>query len=182
MSLFAALLWSAADGAGLSLLEGGPEGVAEVRMGAWLLVGPLVLAVATGILVTALLPPALPQPAPVAAEPLEIAPSDRVSWFGRAEAQPSSPGTGGSGWSCCSCFCSSRGRVVLREITGVGVVQVRAGDYGGYGIRSVPGTTAVITRHGPALQIRRENGRTFVITVEDPMAAASVLEGLRRRV
>ena len=74
-----------------------------------------------------------------------------------------------------------RGQVPLSAVTGVSVVDVRPGDYGGYGIRTVPGATAVVTRHGPALQVLRGEGRRFVITVDDPAVAASVLEGLRRR-
>lgn len=210
VTLFAALLWTVA------------EATTEVRMSAWLLLGPLALAVVTGLLVAALLPPALPQPEPVVAEPLEIAPSDRVSWFGRADSpQPLILALLGAvlivvvavlatgvwwlwlivllllllfpattvfrvtvdkeGLTWRSALGVPRGRVALADITEVSVVQVRAGDYGGYGVRSVPGTTAVITRHGPALRVARESGRTFVITVDDPMAAAGVLEGLRRR-
>lgn len=74
-----------------------------------------------------------------------------------------------------------RGHVPLAEVSAVSVVDVRPGDYGGYGIRSVPGATAVVTRSGPALQVSRGEGRRFVITVEDAAAAASVLEGLRLR-
>ena len=74
-----------------------------------------------------------------------------------------------------------RGQVPLSAVTGVSVVDVRPGDYGGYGIRTVPGATAVVTRHGPALQVLRGEGRRVVITVDDPAVAASVLEGLRRR-
>lgn len=210
VALFTALLWSAADAGGL------------VRMSAWHVLGPLALAVVTGILVAALLPPALPQPEPVVAEPLPITPSDRVSWFGRADSPQSLiltllaavlvvvaavlltgiwwlwlvvllllllfPATtvfrvtvdrDGLTWR--SALGVPRGHVALADITEVGVVQVRAGDYGGYGVRSVPGTTGIITRHGPALQVRRENGRSLVITVDDPLTAASVLEGLRLR-
>lgn len=74
-----------------------------------------------------------------------------------------------------------RGHVPLEDVTQVSVVQVRPGDYGGYGVRSVPGATAIVTRHGSALQVEREAGRTFIITVDDATAAASVLEGLRLR-
>ena len=73
-----------------------------------------------------------------------------------------------------------RGRVPLEEVTGVSIVEVRPGDFGGYGVRSVPGATGVITRSGPALQVVRGE-RRFVVTVDDPVAGASVLEGLRRR-
>ena len=73
-----------------------------------------------------------------------------------------------------------RGHVPLAGVTGVSVVDVRPGDFGGYGIRSVPGATGLITRSGPALQVQRGT-RRLVVTVDDPMGAASVLEGLRLR-
>lgn len=220
VTLFAALLWSAADVGGLDLLR--DVGGGEMRMSAWLLLGPLALAVVTGLLVGALLPAALPQPEPVVAEPLQIAPSDRVSWFGQAHSPQSLvltllaavlvvvaavlmtgiwwlwlvvllllllfPATtvfritvDREGLTWRSALGVPRGRVPLAEVTEVSVVQVRPGDFGGYGVRSVPGATAVVTRHGSALQVRREHGRTFVVTVDDPLAAAGVLEGLRRR-
>lgn len=49
-------------------------------------VGALALGIGAVVAVLAalLLPPALPQPAPDPVEPLRIAPSDRVSWFGAA--------------------------------------------------------------------------------------------------
>lgn len=222
VALFAALLWSAAGGGGLTVLERGPDGTAEVRMSAGLLLGPLAVAVGVGLLVAALLPAPLPQPEPQVAEPLPISPSDRVSWFGRARsAQPVIlallagvlgvvfavlvsgqwwlwlvvllllllvPATtifrvtvDGDGLTWRSALGIPRGRVALEDVADVSVVQVRPGDYGGYGVRSVPGATAIVTRHGPALRVAREAGRTFIITVDDAMAAASVLEGLRRR-
>lgn len=210
VALFVALLWSVADA------------TTEVTLSAWFLLGPLALAVVVGLLVSLVLPPSLPQPEPVVAQPLDIAPSDRVSWFGRARSsQPlvlallagvlvvvgAVVATGEwwlwllvllllllfpattvfrvtvdqDGLSWRSALGVPRGRVALADVAEVSVVQVRAGDYGGYGVRSVPGATAVVTRHGPALRVVREAGRTFVITVDDPLSAASVLEGLRRR-
>lgn len=222
VALFAGLLWSAAGGAGLTVLEGAADASAQVRMSPWLLLGPLAAAVAVGSLVAALLPPPLPQPEPELAEPLAISPSDRVSWFGRAHSAQSVvlallgavllvvlavlasgiwwlwlvvllllllfPATtvftvtvDREGLTWRSALGLPRGQVPLADVTRVSVVQVRPGDYGGYGVRSVPGATAVVTRHGSALQVEREAGRTFIITVDDAMAAASVLEGLRRR-
>lgn len=222
VALFAALLWSAAGGGGLTVLEGASDGTGQVRMSAGLLLGPLALAVGVGLLVAALLPAPLPQPEPQVVQPLSVSPSDRVSWFGRARsAQPVVlallaavvavvlavlvsglwwlwlvvllllllvPATtvfrvtvDGGGLTWRSALGLPRGHVPLVDMAEVSVVQVRPGDYGGYGVRSVPGTTAIVTRHGPALRVSRESGRTFIITVDDAMAAAGVLEGLRRR-
>lgn len=74
-----------------------------------------------------------------------------------------------------------RGGVPLAEVTGVSVREVRTGDFGGYGVRLVPGTTGIVTRTGPALEVRRGERRGLVVTVDDAAIAASVLEGLRRR-
>lgn len=209
VTLFVVLLWS----------QRGLEEATEVRLSVWMVLWPLVAALGAGLLVAALLPGNLPQPEPVLAEPLQIAPSDRVSWFGQMRsAQPLVlvllaavllvvgaalvtaiwwlwlvallllllfPATttfrvtvdrDGLTWR--SALGVPRGRVPLTDVAAVSVVDVRAG---GYGIRSVPGATAIVTRHGAALQLRRRSGRRLVLTVDDPLAAASVLEGLRLR-
>lgn len=73
-----------------------------------------------------------------------------------------------------------RGRVKLSEITGVSVIEVSPGDFGGYGVRVVPGRLGLITRSGSALLVAHGK-RELVVTVDDALTAASVLEGLRGR-
>lgn len=193
-----------------------------LRIAPWTMLWPLAIAVGVGLLVAAVLPPALPQPEPESVDPLVLVPGDRASWFGQVRtsqlilwvllggvvtvvlavlasgqwilwplallmvllvpAMSSFRVTidrDGLRWR--SALGVPRGHVPLAEVSAVSVVDVRPGDYGGYGIRSVPGATAIVTRHGQALQVSRGEGRRFVITVEDAAVAASVLEGLRLR-
>ncbi len=48
-------------------------------------------------------------------------------------------------------------------------------QYGGWGIRMVPGATAVVLRNGPALEVTRVNGQRFVVTLDDADTVAGVL-------
>ncbi len=54
-------------------------------------------------------------------------------------------------------------------------------DFGGFGLRSVPGAFGVILRGGEALEIERGSGRRFVVTVDDAAQAAAVLMGLKAK-
>ena len=68
-----------------------------------------------------------------------------------------------------------------------GVVAARStrviplADFGGFGLRSVPGAFGVILRGGEALEIERGSGRRFVVTVDDAAQAAAVLMGLKAK-
>ncbi len=75
-----------------------------------------------------------------------------------------------------------RFHVPLAEIDTAGTGDVVGlGEFGGYGIRHAPHTTGVILRNGPALRVRRTNGRYLVITVDDAKVAAALIEGLVER-
>lgn len=167
------------------------------------------------------LPPALPRPVQPAVEPLAIAPSDRVSWLGRAHlgrallvvlalsvvvvagaavateirwlwlvallelvlvlAVASFDITvDDTGVTWRSTLGLPRGRLPLRNVTEVSVIEVNPGDFGGYGLRAVPGRVGIITRSGEALRVVHGR-RELVITVDDAATAASVLAGLRLR-
>lgn len=182
-------------------------------------------ALAVGLLVAALLPRPLPQPEPLRPEPVELAPTERVGWFGRAVtsrvvgfvlalgvvmvigtalavqewwllllaalslllipmASIYRAQVDARGLTWASALGWPRGRIALEDIVEVAVVQVRPGDFGGYGYRTAPGVTGLITRAGEALSLthrRAGKERRLVITVDDAATAASVLEGLRRR-
>ena len=71
-----------------------------------------------------------------------------------------------------------RGAVRLRDITGVSVIETRPGDFGGYGVRMMPGRIGLITRSGHALRVVHGD-LELVITVDDAEVAAGVLEGWR---
>ena len=74
-------------------------------------------------------------------------------------------------------------RVPAAEIAQAGTVELRALDeFGGWGIRLGRGRRfGVITRSGEALEVRRRDGRAFVVTVDDAATAASLLEALATR-
>ncbi len=73
-------------------------------------------------------------------------------------------------------------RVPLVEIADVAVTDINPlGEFGGVGIRQVPGKFGVILRSGEALVVTRTNGRQFVVTVDGAESAAELLEALVRR-
>jgi len=168
-----------------------------------------------------LLPAPLPRPEPEPVVPVEIAPSYRVSWFGKVRMGQSfviimaaatvlvavAALTSNVWWTWLivlllvallaslssfdvvvdskgvrwrSALGWPRGGVPLKEITDVSVVQVTPGDFGGYGIRLLPGRLGLITRHGQALRVTHGE-RELVITVDDAPVAAGVLEGWRAK-
>lgn len=72
-----------------------------------------------------------------------------------------------------------RFRVTLDEIESASAIKViPMTDFGGWGIRKVPGATGIILRRGSALEVFKTDGNRFVVTVADPQQAASLLMGL----
>lgn len=71
-----------------------------------------------------------------------------------------------------------RGTVALSDVVSTSVIDVNPGDFGGYGLRLLPGRLGIITRSGRALRVERSSG-ALVVTVDDAETAAGVLEGLR---
>jgi hypothetical protein len=75
-----------------------------------------------------------------------------------------------------------RFRVPLDDIATVQVADVAAmGEYGGFGIRGLPGRLAVVMRSGTGIRVTRRDGRTFTVTVADAATGASLLEALVER-
>ncbi|GAA2792862.1 DUF1648 domain-containing protein [Streptomyces showdoensis] len=73
-------------------------------------------------------------------------------------------------------------RVPLDDITGATARDVDPlGEFGGWGYRVRPGAGGVILRSGPALAVRRRDGREFVVTVDDAATAAGLLNALVAR-
>jgi hypothetical protein len=68
------------------------------------------------------------------------------------------------------------------DLAKAGVISVDPmADFGGWGFRWVIGPShkgrwGILTRHGPALEVFRLDGRSIVVTVEDAGTAAAVLE------
>lgn len=74
-------------------------------------------------------------------------------------------------------------RVPLAEVRQVSVTDVNpTAEFGGWGVRVAPdGAFGIVLRSGEALQVERENGRRFVVTVRDAATAAALLEALSER-
>lgn len=67
-------------------------------------------------------------------------------------------------------------RVPAEDVAAVAVSDVKGlSQYGGFGIRAIPGATAVVLRSGPALEVTRVSGRRLVVTLDDAEGAAAVL-------
>jgi hypothetical protein len=72
--------------------------------------------------------------------------------------------------------------VPAANLAKAGVITVDPmSDFGGWGFRWVIGPTrkgrwGVLTRRGPALEVFRRDGRSIVVTIDEPGTAAAVLE------
>ncbi len=77
-----------------------------------------------------------------------------------------------------------RFRVPLEQVAEAGASQVDPfRDFGGWGVRAAAGGRyGVVLRRGPALTVRRGDGTTFVVTVDDADEAAALLNTLADRV
>jgi hypothetical protein len=82
-------------------------------------------------------------------------------------------GTGVLGWP--------RWRLRAGDITEVSADDISPLQYGGYGIRMIPGATAVVLRAGPGIVVTRRSGRRFVVSVDDAGTGAGVLAGVVAR-
>jgi hypothetical protein len=72
-------------------------------------------------------------------------------------------------------------RIPLSDIARVEVVQINPlAEFGGWGWRlGMDGRRGVVLRTGEALQVTRQGGKVFVVTVDGAAEAGAVLEGLR---
>ena len=70
--------------------------------------------------------------------------------------------------------------VPIEEIVSASVIDVQAmNEFGGWGIRfGTGGRTGIILRSGEALEVARRSGRSLVITVDDAVTAAGLVNGL----
>lgn len=68
-----------------------------------------------------------------------------------------------------------RRRIPLTRITGASSKRARPMQLGGWGYRWLPRRTAVSLRAGDAVWLQLENGREFVITVDDAARAAQTV-------
>lgn len=73
-------------------------------------------------------------------------------------------------------------RVPAADVSSAAPIHVSGlAQFGGYGIRSVPGATSVVLRDGEALEVTRPGGRRFVVTVDDAAGAAAMLTAVAAR-
>ena len=72
--------------------------------------------------------------------------------------------------------------VPAARIQGGSVVTVSpVADFGGWGVRWLPGQVGVILRGGEALRVSRRDGRTVTITTQDAGRAAGLVEAIAGR-
>ncbi|MDX6742247.1 hypothetical protein [Actinocorallia sp. A-T 12471] len=88
----------------------------------------------------------------------------------------------GTGLSVVSVFGLPRFHVPLSDVASVEVISVRPmSQFGGWGLRRVPGAFGVVLRSGDAIQVTRASGPRFVVTVTDASTGASLLQGMADR-
>ena len=68
--------------------------------------------------------------------------------------------------------------VALDEIEYAEVVEVRPGEWGGWGYRMRPGGRALVLRRGPGVRLALSGGREFIATTRDPHTVAGLLNAL----
>lgn len=72
--------------------------------------------------------------------------------------------------------------VAIADIESVSLIEVNPiGDFGGYGLRRVPGRFAVALRAGQAIEIKRSGGPDFVVTARDSATGVALLMALKQR-
>lgn len=69
-------------------------------------------------------------------------------------------------------------QVSLDQVESAFADTVRPLQSGGWGYRLTSGRTAVVMRGGPALAVNLRRGNQFAVTVDDPQAAAALLNAL----
>ena len=75
-----------------------------------------------------------------------------------------------------------RFRVPLAQVTRAAAVEVNPmGEFGGWGIRLAPGRFGVVLRTGQAIEVWRDGGRRFVVTVDDAQTGAALLAAFAER-
>ncbi|WP_433830626.1 DUF1648 domain-containing protein [Actinoplanes sp. CA-015351] len=70
-------------------------------------------------------------------------------------------------------------RIALDEITGAEVAEINPIEWGGWGYRVKPGSSALVLRGGPGLVLQLRDGRRFAVTLDDPRTPAALINGLR---
>lgn len=79
-------------------------------------------------------------------------------------------------------FGRPRKRIVWDRVAAVSALQVEPRSWGGWGYRWVPWAhaSAAVVRRGPGIRLELEDGRTFVVTVDDAVDGAKAASAARR--
>jgi uncharacterized membrane protein len=87
-----------------------------------------------------------------------------------------------SGLTVTSVLGIPRFHVPLAEVVSArGTTVTPMADFGGWGIRYLPGRFGVVLRTGPAIEVARRSGRIFVVTAPDAETGAALLQALVER-
>ncbi|GAA1697204.1 hypothetical protein GCM10009808_13350 [Microbacterium sediminicola] len=79
-------------------------------------------------------------------------------------------------------FGAPRFRVAVEDVVAASVVQISPmADFGGWGVRLVPGRFGIVLRSGEGIEVTRAGRRAFAVTVDDARTGASLLEAYARR-
>ena len=189
----------------------------DVTFAPWTILLTLALGLVIGTVVALLVPRGVPWPPSQSVTPVVLTPTERASWFGRAQMGwlpmaalaatvlvlvVAALASGiwwlwlvvalvavlvvavtafvvtvdASGVSWRSVVGLPRGHVPMSQITGAAVIQISPADFGGFGLRMTPRGLGLITRRGPALEVRHGK-RRLVATVDDPATAAGLVLG-----
>ena len=73
-------------------------------------------------------------------------------------------------------------RIPLAEIESVSSIELEPREWAGWGYRVVPNGSAVVLRKGPAIEVIRDSGRRFAVTIDNADIGARVLAGHLARV
>lgn len=79
-------------------------------------------------------------------------------------------------------FARPRKRIGWDRVGAVSALQVEPRQWGGWGYRWVPWAhaSAAVVRRGPGIRLDLEDGRTFVVTVDDAVEGAKAASAARR--
>ena len=68
-------------------------------------------------------------------------------------------------------------QIPIDEIAAVSAIDLEPREWAGWGYRIVPNGSAVVLRKGPAIEVTRNDGRRFAVTIDNADVGAGVLAG-----
>jgi len=108
---------------------------------------------------------------------LLAAPVGTVAFFGRIRVTADTRGLRvTAGWTGLPIV-----RIPLERIASAQAQTIRPMQWGGWGLRAMPGRSALVLRGGPGLVLDLRDGRRFAVTLDDPDSPARLLNALVER-